>query len=281
MGALHEGHTSLVRLAAAHADAVAVSIFVNPLQFDRPDDLESYPRDLDADEAALAGLGADAPAFVFAPAATEIYPRELLTGVHVRGLTQHLCGVSRPGHFDGVATVVTKLLNLVQPDVAVFGRKDRQQLEVIRRLVADLDLPVRIVDAPTVRDPDGVAVSSRNALLTPEQRQLAWMFPRALVATVHEARAARERGESVSAEELREAALTSLVSRRAVGLSMEYVEVVDPATLARPPAGESPQTLLVALAGFVGPVRLIDNVEVGDLDDEQRLLDGFDPGEEG
>jgi pantoate--beta-alanine ligase len=150
MGALHEGHLSLVRLAASHADCVVVSIFVNPTQFDRPDDLAAYPRDLDGDEAALAALGPDAPDLVFVPTAAEVYPRPTVTTVHVGGLTDPLEGASRPGHFDGVTTVVTKLFNMVGPDLAVFGRKDVQQLQVIRRMVADLDVPVEIVPGPIV-----------------------------------------------------------------------------------------------------------------------------------
>ena len=177
MGALHEGHLALVRLAAAQADTVVVSVFVNPTQFDRADDLAAYPRDLARDEQALAPLATQAPVAVFAPALAEIYPRPALTTVHVAGLTDRLCGASRPGHFDGVATVVTKLLGIVGPDLAVFGRKDRQQLAVVQRLVADLDLPVEVVAAPTVREPDGLARSSRNRRLDPAQRATARALP--------------------------------------------------------------------------------------------------------
>jgi pantoate--beta-alanine ligase len=180
MGALHEGHLALVRLAAEHGDHTVVSIFVNPTQFDRREDLAAYPRDLDGDLAALRELGSATPAVVFAPTVAEIYPRPPLTSVRVAELTERLCGATRPGHFDGVATVVTKLLHLVQPDAAVFGRKDFQQLQVVRRLVADLDLPVAVLGAPTVREADGVAMSSRNRRLDAGGRQAARALSQAL-----------------------------------------------------------------------------------------------------
>lgn len=305
MGALHDGHLSLLRVAATQADAVVVSIFVNPLQFDRAADLDTYPRDLAADAAALAALGAHAPTLVFTPTAEEMYPQlPPLTTVQVAGLTERLCGATRPGHFDGVATVVTKLFHMVQPDVAVFGRKDRQQLEVIRRLVSDLNLPIKIADAPTLRDADGVAMSSRNATLTVEERQMARAIPDALVAAVLAARDARQRSAPVTPDLLSAAAAATLGQRArtdaqgadaAVGASgdqpravagdtpprfvLDYLDVVDPLTLTAPveetdddgPA-DVPAPLLVAIAAFVGSVRLIDNVEVGHHADEQHLL---------
>jgi pantoate--beta-alanine ligase len=270
MGALHEGHLALVRLAADHADTVVISIFINPTQFDRPDDLAAYPRDLEGDEQALAGLGPAAPAVVFAPAVGELYPREPRTTVHVAGLTEGLCGAGRPGHFDGVATVVTKLLNIVAPDVAVFGRKDAQQFRVIHRMVADLDLPVELVAGPTVREPDGLALSSRNRRLSADERARALALPAALRAAVSVAVSARAAGASMSPETVRAAAAERLA--REPGIDLEYLEVVDPETLAPPSPSSPSQRLLVALAARVGPVRLIDNVEVGDLGDEQRLL---------
>jgi pantoate--beta-alanine ligase len=282
LGALHEGHLANVRLAAVHADVVVVSVFVNPTQFDRPDDLAAYPRDLDGDEAALLGLGAATPTYVFAPTVEEMYPRPLLTTVHVRSLTDRLCGATRPGHFDGVATVVTKLLDIVQPHVAVFGRKDFQQLQVIRRLVADLDLPVTIVAAPTVREDDGVAMSSRNRRLTPPERLAARSLSQGLRAAVETARRDRAAGRPVVAGVLREAVAATLAA--APEVDVDYVEVVDPETLAPPdddrgedagpgrPATGGGDHLLAAVAAFVGPVRLIDNVEIGDDDDEDRLL---------
>jgi pantoate--beta-alanine ligase len=268
MGALHEGHLSLVRVAREHGDTVIVSVFVNPTQFDRPDDLAAYPRDLAGDEAALAGSGDAAPDALFAPDADELYPRAPLTTVHVAGLTQGLCGATRPGHFDGVATIVTKLFNIVTPDVAVFGRKDAQQLRVIRRMVADLDLPVEVVDAPTVREHDGLALSSRNRRLSGAERARALALPAALRAAVLVAVEARDAGEPIDPAAVRAAAAARL--DRQGGVQPEYLEVVDPDTLGAP--GRDPARLLVAVAAHVGPVRLIDNVEVGDLGDERRLL---------
>jgi pantoate--beta-alanine ligase len=268
MGALHAGHLALVRSAAAYADTVVVSVFVNPTQFDRPDDLVAYPRDLDGDERALTALGSAAPAVVFAPDVTELYPDEPLTSVHVAALTDGLCGATRPGHFDGVATVVTKLLNIVGPDVAVFGRKDAQQLRVIRRMVADLDLPVEVVAVPTVRESDGLALSSRNRRLSADERASALALPTALRAAVQVASAARDSGTPLLPEAIRAAALAPLVDEP--GVALEYLEVVDPETLGAPAV--TPERVLVALAAQVGPVRLIDNVEIGDLDDEGRLL---------
>lgn len=277
MGALHEGHLANVRLAAEVADTVVVSVFVNPRQFDRADDLSGYPRDLAGDEAQLAALGEASPQIVFAPDVTEVYPREPVVTVTVAGLTDRLCGATRPGHFDGVATVVTKLFNMTAPDVAVFGRKDFQQLQVIRRLVADLDLPVEIVAAPTVREHDGVAMSSRNRRLGPEDRVAARALPRALRAAVELARAERGAGRRPSAGMLRRAATDML--HPASAIQIDYVEVLDPDTLAPPDGsgrgeddGTDREQLLVALAAQVGPVRLIDNVVVGDAQDEARLV---------
>jgi pantoate--beta-alanine ligase len=271
MGALHEGHLALVRLAAARADAVVVSIFVNPTQFDRPDDLAAYPRDLAGDERALARLGAQAPAVVFAPEATEMYPRPPATAVTVAGLGDHLCGAARPGHFDGVGLVVVKLLNIVAPDVAVFGRKDRQQLQIVRRIVADLDVPVEVVAGPTVREPDGVALSSRNRRIEVDRRVAARALSRALREAVLLVRDARAAGR------VAEVATVTAAARDALslpGVEAEYLEVVDPDTM-QPVVGAFPRhgTAVVAVAAQVAGVRLIDNVEVGDLEDEQRLLD--------
>lgn len=278
MGALHEGHLANVRLAAEVADMVVVSIFVNPRQFDRADDLSAYPRDVGGDEAQLAALGGAAPELVFVPGPDEVYPREPAVTVTVSGLTDRLCGATRPGHFDGVATVVTKLLNMAAPDVAVFGRKDFQQLQVIRRLVADLDLPVEIVAAPTVREEDGVALSSRNRRLDEQQRLAARALPRALCAAVDLARQQPTLAGGSVADMLR--AETAGILGAAPGVEIDYVEVLDPSTLA-PPDGadrgeavenDSDEQLLVAVAAHVGPVRLIDNVVVGDPEDEARLL---------
>jgi pantoate--beta-alanine ligase len=271
MGALHEGHLQLVRDAAARTDRVVVSIFVNPTQFDRADDLAAYPRDLAADEAALAALGDAAPDLVFAPAVEEVYPRPPATSVRVAGLGDHLCGATRPGHFDGVGLVVTKLLNIVRPDLAVFGRKDRQQLEIVRRVVADLDLGVDIVASPTVREPDGVALSSRNLRLDQDERVTARALSRALSAGVEAARAARAAGRPVEPAALL-AAVRPLLD--VAGVEVDYLDAVEPTTMQpiRTPLPDGGQVVL-AVAAFVGRVRLIDNVEVGDVDDEQRLLD--------
>lgn len=295
MGALHEGHLSLVREARRHSDRVVVSIFVNPTQFGEGEDLEAYPRDLDGDEAALRALGADAPDLVFAPGVAEMYPHGTpSTRVLVDGLTERLCGASRPGHFDGVGLVVTKLHDIVQPDVAVYGRKDFQQLAVIRRLAADLDQPVRVVGAPIVREPDGLALSSRNRYLDVEERRDARALSQALRAAVLAARDARRRGGQLTPGLLRDAAAGTLEAAATVHL--DYLEVLDPDTL-QPPGppldaatdatgggqrGEArqeqedevqtPGRLLVATAAFVGPARLIDNVVIGDTDDEDRLL---------
>lgn len=292
MGALHDGHLSLVRAARQHADHVLVSIFVNPTQFGEGEDLDAYPRDLEGDEAALRGLGADAPDAVFAPDVAEMYPHGTpLTRVLVDGLTERLCGASRPGHFDGVGLVVTKLHSIVQPDIAVYGRKDFQQLAVIRRLVADLDQPLEVVGAPIVREPDGLAMSSRNRYLQGDDRVTARALSRALRAAVLAAGEAREGQRPVSATFLREAATGTLAA--APDLRLDYLEVLDPTTL-QPPGqpldadqrGEARQgqedgtrtdkELLVAIAAFVGPARLIDNVVIGDEEDEARLLAATD-----
>lgn len=288
MGALHVGHLALVEEASRRADLVVVSIFVNPAQFDRADDLDGYPRDLDGDEAALASLGDAAPDLVFAPEVAEVYPRPRVTTVTVTGLTDRLCGASRPGHFDGVATVCTKLFSIVQPDLAVFGRKDFQQLQIVRRVVADLDLPVRIVGAPTFREDDGLAMSSRNRRLDATERRAAVALSRALRAGVELARADGGPPDPVRVHDEVAGRLSG-----APGVTVDYVEVLDPETLdapappTEPPpsdatrgqgatgtsgAAETGARLLVAVAAHVGPVRLIDNVVIGDVDDEDRLL---------
>ncbi|HEX9888251.1 MAG TPA: pantoate--beta-alanine ligase [Nitriliruptorales bacterium] len=287
MGALHDGHLSLARHASAVSDVVVVSIFVNPLQFAPGEDLDTYPRDLDGDEAALASLGAAAPDLVFAPSVHEVYPRPVVTTVHVEGLTARLCGARRPGHFDGVTTVVSKLFNLVQPDRAFFGRKDFQQLQTIRRMVDDLDVPVEVVGLPTVREPDGLAMSSRNRYLDADARQAALALPAGLVEAVRTARAARTGGRRASVDALYAAATATLASESS--LRIDYVEIVDPDTLMPPDqrgedrvgspdtaaetAAQTPEQLLVAVAAFVGPARLVDNVVVGDVADEDRLLE--------
>jgi pantoate--beta-alanine ligase len=270
LGALHTGHLPLVRRAAAEADVVVVSVFVNPTQFDRAGDFATYPRDLAADVEALASLGDATPAIVFAPSVEEMYPREPVTRVQVGVLTDRLCGATRPGHFDGVATVVTKLLAITTPDLAVFGRKDRQQLAVVERLVADLDLGVRIVGVTTVRDDDGVAASSRNALLPADGRAAARGLSQALAAGLEVVREARREQRRLVTGDI--VAVLRATMEAHDGLRVDYAEVVDPATM-QPPTGpvDAGDPLVLAVAGFVGEVRLIDNIEAGVADDERSL----------
>lgn len=246
MGALHDGHAELVRHAAKRATSVLVTIFVNPLQFGDPADLERYPRDLDADLQRCAELGVD---LVFAPSLEEMYP-DGTPAVTVRAgeLGARLEGADRPGHYDGVLTVVAKLLHLTRPDVAVFGEKDAQQLALIRRMVEDLEFDVRIAGAPTVREPDGLARSSRNALLTPQQRQDAVAFSRALSAGVDRA---ADGPQAVLA-----AARGSLDG--AAGVAVSYLALVDDRTWSSPGPNTTNARLLIA--GRVGEIRLIDNM---------------------
>lgn len=251
MGALHDGHASLAARARHDNGCVVASIFVNPLQFDRKDDLEAYPRTLEADVAALGALGVD---LVFAPSPEEMYPVPPEMGIDVGRLGDHLCGRFRPGHFRGVATVVMKLLQIVQPDRAYFGEKDAQQLAIIRRLVADFNLPVDIVGMPTLREADGLALSSRNRRLLPEQRPLALALIRALSAARH----AIEAGET-STETVRALASREVPSHDAVRL--EYLEVVDPVNLQ--PLERISGPIILAGALWVGSVRLIDNLQCG------------------
>ena len=248
MGALHEGHLSLIRHARAHANVVVVSLFVNPSQFNERADLESYPRceRRDAELAQEAGAGV-----LFAPSVEEVYPPGFATAVEVLRLTDRLEGASRgSAHFRGVTTVVTKLLCMAQPDVAYFGQKDAQQLVVIRRLVADLNLPVRVEALPTVREADGLAMSSRNQLLSADERRRAAAIPAALAA----AERALAGGET-AAHAITRAASDALA---AAGLERDYVALVDPETLEPLRSVHADALLLVAVR--VGPVRLIDNV---------------------
>jgi pantoate--beta-alanine ligase len=247
MGALHEGHLSLVRHARATCDEVVVSLFVNPTQFDDAGDLAAYPRDEARDAALAAEAGAD---LLFAPSRDEVYPAGFATTVHVEGLTATLEGVHRGvGHFDGVATVVTKLLNMVAPDVAFFGQKDAQQALVIGRLVRDLDIPVRIEVRPTVREPDGLALSSRNIHLQGADRERALALHDALRA----AEAALQAGERDAAA-LRETALQAMQEH---GVEPDYLELVSTDDLS--PVAHVDGTALLAVAARVGPTRLIDN----------------------
>ena len=246
MGALHEGHLSLIRRAREQCQVVVVSLFVNPTQFNEPADLDAYPRDEPRDAALAAEAGAD---YLFAPPVEEIYPHGFATGVSVRGLTETLEGASRGrAHFDAVATVVTKLFNIVAPDVAYFGHKDAQQALVVRQLVRDLALPVRIEVRPTVREPDGLAMSSRNARLSPSERARAAALHQALRSAAAALAAGERDAAAIQADAL--AALT------AAGVEPEYFELVSPDTLA--PIREIDGEALAVVAARVGSTRLID-----------------------
>ena len=248
MGALHEGHLSLARTARRQCRTVVASVFVNPLQFGPSEDFERYPRAMAHDLELLESVGVDV---AFTPHAVELTPPGRLTTVSVARLTDRFEGASRPGHFDGVATIVTKLFNLVRPDRAFFGEKDFQQLAVIRRLVKDLNLPITVVGCPIVRDPDGLALSSRNVFLSPSQRESALSLHAALKAA-----AAQWQGNADTARDLLTRTLTD-----ASGVRLDYAEVVDPETLV-PLEGvvEGPAQALVA--AVVGDTRLIDNIRL-------------------
>ena len=251
MGNLHAGHLALVRKARRHAAHVVASIFVNPLQFGANEDLDSYPRTLQQDRQALEAEGVS---LLFAPTVAVMYPvpLEQHTRVEVPGLSGLYCGASRPGHFEGVATVVCKLFNMVQPDVAVFGKKDFQQLLVIRRMVRDLCMPVEIVGLDTVREPDGLAMSSRNQYLLPAERDVAPQLYQALCDTAQRI-ASGKRDYAALLEDLR----AQLVQ---VGFHPDYIEVADSRTLL-PPIEQS-DSLVILAAAWLGAARLIDNIEV-------------------
>ena len=254
MGALHAGHLSLVAEARSRAAEVALTIFVNPTQFGPNEDFARYPRNLDRDLESCREAGVS---HVFAPEASEMYPPGERTRVQVSGLTAALCGPHRPGHFDGVTTIVSKLFAVAGECVAVFGRKDYQQLKVIERMTRDLLLPVEIVGLATLRDRDGLALSSRNAYLSAEERGRALSIPRALSAAAH-AFAAGERRVSA----LQAAALEEL---EAGGLRLDYATFADPEQLIPvPEGGLAGERLLFAVAGFMGRTRLIDNLVLGE-----------------
>jgi pantoate--beta-alanine ligase len=248
MGALHEGHLSLVRAAKVQCDAVAVSIFVNPTQFGPAEDLSKYPRQFERDCRLLEKEGVE---ILFAPAVEEIYPGGAVTWVVVEGLSEKLDGRSRPGHFRGVTTIVLKLFHIIEPDDAFFGQKDAAQLAVIRRMVRDLNFPVEIVACPIVREPDGLALSSRNAYLNREERSRALVLQRAL----QKARQQFDAGERIAAK-LISAAKEVIAGEPKVAL--DYFEIVDPDTL--DPVERISQKTLIAAAAYIGTTRLIDNL---------------------
>jgi pantoate--beta-alanine ligase len=247
MGALHEGHVTLLRAARSLGQRLVLSIFVNPTQFGPNEDLARYPRDLPGDLAKAAGAGIDA---AYVPDAGDVYPPGYQTTIEVRELARVLCGPFRPGHFAGVATVVCKLFNVVRPDVAVFGEKDYQQLAIIRRMVVDLDMGIEIVGVPIVREADGLAMSSRNAYLSPTERARALSLSRALFA----ARAATAGGLRNTADIIAGARAALDVDR------VDYVDLVDAESLQ--PITEVERPAVLAIAAFIGRTRLLDNVRL-------------------
>jgi len=250
MGALHEGHLSLIKLAQRQADVVIASIFVNPTQFNQAADLLNYPRDLEGDLRALERAGCDA---VFTPSVEELYPTGAQTRVSVGSLADHLCGAARPGHFEGVCTVVSMLFHITGCELAVFGEKDAQQLAIIKQMTRDLHLPVEVIGAPTAREPDGLAMSSRNRRLCPEQRALAPQIFRGLSAA-QEAWASGERDPQ---------RLIGL-AREALGeaFRVDYLTLCHSQSLEPLSAGHQEAEALLAVAAFLGEVRLIDNISL-------------------
>jgi pantoate--beta-alanine ligase len=248
MGALHEGHLSLVRLARAQCDVVVVSIFVNPTQFGPNEDFLTYPRTFEKDSAMLAAEGAD---YIFFPAVEEIYAKDAATWVTVEGLTDKLDGRSRPGHFRGVSTVVSKLFNIVQPDLAFFGQKDGAQVAVVRKMVRDLHFDVGIVVGPIMREADGLAMSSRNVYLDARQRSQALVLHRSLMRVQSLAALGESSAATLIAAGMEEVA-------REPGARLDYFEIVNWETL--DPVADTTQGALVAVAAYVGKTRLIDNL---------------------
>lgn len=248
MGYLHEGHLSLVRAAREKCDVVVMSIFVNPLQFGPNEDFDRYPRDLERDRALADQAGVDV---LFTPDVSEMYPRKILTNISVSNVTNPLCGRSRPGHFDGVATVVMKLFQIVQPDYAFFGQKDAQQVAVVTQMVKDLNVPVQIVPCPIIREADGLAMSSRNVYLTPGERAQALVLSHSL------SLAEKWLREGVTIEEVR-GRVMDIISEKPLA-AIEYVEILSYPELEPLEQAVSGTTLILALAVRFGKTRLIDN----------------------
>ena len=252
MGFLHEGHASLLREGRKRSDILVLSLFVNPIQFGLNEDLDRYPRDAERDGRIADECGVD---IVFMPEAAEMYPQGFQTSITVRELSKPLCGAHRPGHFDGVATVVAKLFNIIMPDLALFGRKDYQQLAIIKRMVADLNMPVTVIDMPIIRENDGIAMSSRNAYLSREERRSALALSRALL----DVRALYVSGVR-SVETLRQKAL-SIIHQEPL-LRIDYLEFCHKHSLQ--PLAEATDDTLLALAVKAGTTRLIDNTVLGE-----------------
>lgn len=262
MGYLHEGHLRLIDRARESADVVVVSVFVNPTQFGPGEDFLSYPRDLERDSQLIGQRGGDC---LFVPATEDVYPFNPQVGLTPGELAAHLCGPRRPGHFEGVLTIVAKLFNLVEPDIAVFGRKDAQQARIITRMAHELDFPVQIVVAPTVREPDRVAMSSRNSYLSPDERAAAAMLPVSLDAAHREFVAGTTDVTSL-------VATVRAVLRQEPLIEIEYVEAVEPELLA--PVQVADSRTILALAVRIGRARLIDNILLGEGVDSDEIVAG-------
>jgi pantoate--beta-alanine ligase len=250
MGFLHDGHLELLRLGRQRADVLMLSIFVNPTQFGPTEDFSKYPRDMEGDLKKAESVGTDV---VFTPPVSEMYPEGSQTTVKVKNLPEHLCGLSRPGHFEGVATVVTKLFNITMPHVAIFGQKDFQQLAVIRRMAADLNMDLEIIGVPTVREPDGLAMSSRNKYLNPEERKSALCLKKSIDMALAMIKAGERDTEKIKAS-ARDLILSHSFTE------IDYISICDPLTLDE--INTVKEKALLALAVRVGKTRLIDNWEL-------------------
>ena len=250
MGALHEGHLSLVRIAKEKADFVVVSIFVNPIQFSPSEDFEKYPRNLERDSTLLEEAGADA---VFAPNVKIIYPENFSTFVEVKGISEHLCGEFRPGHFKGVTTVVCKLFNIICPDFAVFGEKDAQQLAVIKKMIYDLNMDIKIISAPIIREKDGLAMSSRNVYLNPDERYEAATIYRSL-------REGKNIANSGETSRVKIVEIIRSILQSSPLIKVEYIEIVDSQSMK--PVDLVKEGALIMIAVRIGKTRLIDNISI-------------------
>lgn len=264
MGYLHEGHLKLIDIAKAHSDYVVVSIFVNPTQFGPREDFSEYPRDFERDKKLCESRGTD---LIFAPSVEEMYPQPSAVRLEIAKLAEHLCGARRPGHFNGVMLVVAKLFNIIQPDVAVFGQKDAQQLFIIKRIVEDLNFAVKIIAAPTVREEDGLAMSSRNVYLSPKQREQSTVLYRAL----QMAKELIQAGER-DTQELK-AKIETLI-RSASEAKIDYIEIVETQDLQ--PIKRLEGKVLIALAVYFGKARLIDNIILEIKDGRVREIVAFE-----